>query len=362
MPPKSSRSIPTGPGLTPPTSVPDTSGYDERTAAATPADRAERVKEFVDSGPGLDAAGFCETVGHRVVFANSAGHRAAGRYTRATLDGIHQTGSSAGSGHATAPPASGRSMPAPSVSSQRGGLATPRRHSTRSPASIRWSWRPSVLATIAVFFAYYGFNAKNHAEGQSFVTLGEQQFDPVVSLVDDVDDPRAFGVGFDVEGTPRRRVELVAEGVSRSLAHDRRTAAAAGTESTGHAVPGSEVFGPFPSSVFVGEGDADVDELIGGVDRGLYVSTFNYCRILDPKTMVVTGLTRNGTFMIENGAITGPVSNLRFTQSFLEALGPGNVRGVGGDGRWADSEFGSGLVHAPSMALAAWHFTGGIDG
>ncbi len=76
----------------------------------------------------------------------------------------------------------------------------------------------------------------------------------------------------------------------------------------------------------------------------------------------MTGLTRNGTFMIENGAITGPVSNLRFTQSFLAALGPGNVLGVGDDSRWADSEFGAGLIHAPSMALESWHFTGGVDG
>lgn len=349
------------PGLADPTDVAETSGYDERTASATPADRAERVKEFVEAGPGLDAAGYCETVGYHVVFANSAGHRARGSSTRASLDGIHQTGTSAGSGHATAPRLG--SIDARAV----GELAAQRARESAAmfdakPGEYQVVLAPECVASIAVFLSYYGFNAKNHAEGQSFVELGEQQFDPAVSLVDDVHDPRAFGVGFDVEGTPRRRVELVTDGVSRSLAHDRRTAVAAGTESTGHAVPGSEVFGPFPSAVFVGDGAADVDDLIAGVDRGLYVSTFNYCRILDPKTMVVTGLTRNGTFMIENGAITGPVSNLRFTQSFLAALGPGNVLGVGDDSRWADSEFGAGLIHAPSMALESWHFTGGVDG
>jgi predicted Zn-dependent protease len=77
---------------------------------------------------------------------------------------------------------------------------------------------------------------------------------------------------------------------------------------------------------------------------------------------VVTGLTRNGTFMIENGRITGAVTNLRFTQSFVLALGPGKVLGIGDDARFADSEFGVGLVAVPSLRLAGWSFTGGADG
>ncbi len=66
--------------------------------------------------------------------------------------------------------------------------------------------------------------------------------------------------------------------------------------------------------------------------------------------------------MIENGAITGAITNLRFTQSFVKALGPGNVLGVGNDLRYADSEFGQGVVRAPSLRLAAWNFTGGAKG
>jgi predicted Zn-dependent protease len=105
-----------------------------------------------------------------------------------------------------------------------------------------------------------------------------------------------------------------------------------------------------------------VDEMIAAVERGLYVSTFNYCRVLDEKTLVVTGLTRNGTFMIENGRITGAVTNLRFTQSFAGALGPGRVLAVGNDARFADSEFGTGVTFVPSLRLAAWNFTGGASG
>ena len=352
---------PDWPGLTQPTDVANPGGYDERTAAATPLDRAERVKEFVDAGPGLDAAGYCETVGDHVAFANSAGHRAADSYTRATLDGIHQTGISAGSGHATTARLGEIDGGAVGALAARRAMESAVAFDTK-PGDYEVVLAPECVATIAVFLSYYGFNGKAHAEGQSFVELDRQQFDESVSVVDDVLDVRAFGVGFDVEGTPRRPVELVRAGVSQGLAHDRRTAAKAGAESTGHAIPGSEVYGPFPSTVFVGAGDSTVDELIGGVERGLFVSTFNYCRVLDPKTMVVTGLTRNGTFVIDNGAITGPVTNLRFTQSFLGALGPGNVAALGNDDRWADSEFGAGVVHAPSLRLRSWHFTGGVDG
>ena len=352
---------PEWPGLSEQAEIPSTTGYDERTATASPADRAERVKEFVAAGPGLDAAGYCETVGHRVLYANSTGHTAEGRYTRATIDGIHQTGTSAGSGHATAARLS--TIDATAV----GELAASRARDSAvtfdiKPGDYEVILSPECVASITVFLAYYGYNAKLHSEGQSFVEIGAAQFDEAITIVDDVLDPRAFGIGFDVEGTPRRRVELVRDGVSVGLAHDRRTAAKAGVESTGHAVPGSEVYGPFPSTVFFSGGDRSVGDLIAGVDRGLYVATFNYCRVLDPKTMVVTGLTRNGTFMIENGRITGPVSNLRFTQSFLAALAGGNVAGLGDDARWADSEFGAGLIHAPSLALHSWHFTGGVDG
>jgi predicted Zn-dependent protease len=83
---------------------------------------------------------------------------------------------------------------------------------------------------------------------------------------------------------------------------------------------------------------------------------------LDPKTQIVTGLTRNGTFLIERGTVTTPVTDLRFTQSFVDALAPGQVNGIANDGRYADSEFGPGMVIAPSVSLAQWSFTGGASG
>ena len=218
------------------------------------------------------------------------------------------------------------------------------------------------VATIAMFLGAYGFNAKVYDEGMSFVDMDTRQFDESFTMVDDALDGRGLAVPFDSEGTSRRRVELVVGGVTKGLTHDRRTAKKAGVESTGNALPGGDTFGPTATQVFVDQGEQTVDDMIAGVERGLYVATFNYCRVLDPKSLAVTGLTRNGTFVIENGKITGAVNGLRFTQSFVEALGPDRILGLGNDARWADSEFGPGMIHSPSVRLSSWNLTGGTDG
>lgn len=349
------------PGVAPPAATAGQGNADEVTLGAAPADRAERVKAFVDAGRGLSAAGYCMTTGSEVAFVNSAGQHAAGRFTEAVLDGIQQTDTSAGSGHA----ASNRlgDLDGTSV----GDLATRRALDSADtfdlkPGEYEVILAPECVATIGVFLAVYGFNAKLHEEQQSFAELGVTQFDESLSIYDDPTDPRAIGVPFDTEGTPSRRLDMIRDGVTTGLTFNRRTARKAGVVSTGHHSPWSAVYGPIAGNIFIDPGGGTIDELIASVERGLYVSTFNYCRVLEPKTMVVTGLTRNGTFLIENGKITGAVSNLRFTQSFLTALAPGQLLGIGDDARFADSEFGTGMLHGPSMRLAGWNFTGGTDG
>ena len=349
------------PGLASPSPDVGVDHHDAATAETSPAERAAMVRAFVDAGPGMRAAGFCSTQSVEIAFANTNGVRREGRSTEAVLDGIHQTDTSAGSAHAAAVRLADIDAAAAGTQAARRARDGAAAYDIK-PGEYEVVLTPECVATICVFLAYYGFNGKLHNEGQSFVELGEQQFDERITLVDDVTDPRAMSVGFDYDGTPRGRLDLVSAGVTTAVTHDRRTARKAGSDSTGHAIPGSEVYGPFPTTVFMAEGDESVDDLIAGVDRGLYVATFNYCRVLEPKTMAVTGLTRNGTFMIENGRITGAVTGLRFTQSFLAALAPGRVLGVGNDGRWADSEFGAGLMHVPSLRLAGWHFTGGASG
>jgi predicted Zn-dependent protease len=352
---------PDWPGLAPLAPVPEVDHYDPATEHASPAERAERVAAFVRAGPEMRAAGYCDTNGGAVAFANSAGQQAQARSSSATLDGIHQTDDSAGSAHQTA----GRlaDLDAAAVGARAAGRARSSRGAIDvEPGEYEVVLEPECVATILVFLAWYGFNAKQVIEEQSGIRLGEAQFDPAVEVWDDATDPVALGVAFDVDGTPKRRLDLVAGGVPAALAHDRRTAHRMGTQTTGHAVPGGDAYGPFPVNLFMRPGTHSTEQLVASVRRGLLVTTFNYCRILDPKTQVVTGLTRNGTFLVEDGEVRAGVRNLRFTQSFLDALAPGQVLGVGDQARFADSEFGPGIVHCPALHLGSWRFTGGARG
>jgi len=368
--------------------------FDPSTADASPAARADAVRAFVDaSGAGTDgqgpiagflidvdkpdqrgarnqstqttptsAAGYLDTEATWTSFASTTGHRVSSKATRATIDGIHRTTHASGAAHDT---------------SSRLADLDPATAGAAAATSATWGQRPvdiapgdwpvvlgpEAVASVIAFLGAYGFNAKAHLDGASFVNLGEARFDPAINLWEDPHDPRAIGLRYDAQGVARQRYPLIDQGVTVNLAHDRRTALRAGMElSTGNALLGAESWGAIPMNPVLHEGTSSLTDLVAGVDRGLYIARFHYCRVLDPKTQVVTGLTRNGTFLIERGTVTTPVTDLRFTQSFVDALAPGQVNGIANDSRYADSEFGPGMVIAPSVSLAQWSFTGGASG
>ncbi len=280
----------------------------------------------------------------------------------AALDGIARTGTSDGSDRAGSVRLSdldGRAA---------GALATERARSSADAADLdpgRYEvvLSPSCVVNMLSFLALHGFNGRAVEEGRSFARVGERQFDAALSLADDVTHPLAVGVPFDAEGTPKRRLELIREGITAGLIHDRRTAKALGAQSTGHAVAGAGPWGPIPGNLVIEPGSSTREQLVGAVKKGLLVTDFWYTRILDPRTQVVTGLTRNGVWLIEDGRIIRPVTNLRFTQSFLEALAPGAVRGVGSDLTLiVGGTFGVGAYAVPSLHLGSWAFTGGARG
>ena len=351
---------PDWPGLTPPTPGLAVEHWDEATAVTSPDERARRVRGFVDAAGGLETAGFCSTSASIADFQNSAGQRLTGRTTHATLDGIARTGTADGAARKTSvrlTDLDGRAM---------GERATTKARTASDQTDLETGryeviLEPECVSNILSFLLAHGFNGKAVEDGRSFIRLGEQQFDPSITLLDDVTDPAMVGIPFDVEGTSKRPLDLVSGGVTKALLHNRRTARKAGTESTGHAVEGGGPFGALGANLVLTAGAASTDELIAGVGRGLLVTDFWYTRILDPKTQVVTGLTRNGVWLIEDGRIVRPVTNMRFTQSFVEALAPGAVRAVGSEpallfGGW-DSVY---LV--PALHLESWNFTGGAKG
>jgi predicted Zn-dependent protease len=351
---------PEWPGLAAPAPAPDVDHFDEETAAATPDERARRVRDFVDAAGGLETAGFCSTTTVQLGFANSAGQRLAGRGTAAEIDGIARTATADGSGRT----ASARigDLDGHAVGERAAMKARTASDPTDlEPGRYEVVLEPDCVGNILSFLLVSGFNGKAVEEGRSFAQVGETQFDAAITLRDDVTDPGTLGIPFDIEGTPKRPLDLVRDGVTRGLLHTRRTALAAGVASTGHAVEGGAAWGALGANLILGAGSRSTGELVAGVERGVLVTDFWYTRILDPRTQVVTGLTRNGVWLIEDGRIVRPVTNLRFTQSFLDALGPGAVRGISAERAVVLAGWDS-IYLVPWLHLASWNFTGGAKG
>jgi len=351
---------PDWPGLAGPAPAPEVDHWDDATADASPDERAARVRAFVDAAGGLETAGFCSTLAVRLGFANSAGQRLAGRGTAATIDGIARTPTADGSGRETSVRLS--DLDGAAIGERAARKARDASEPTDlEPGRYEVVLEPDCVANILSFLLYAGFNAKAVEEGRSFATVGEAQFDPAINLREDVTDPDTLGIPFDIEGTPKEPFDLVRDGVTRALLHTRRTAKAAGVASTGHAVEGGAAWGALGANLVLEPGARSTDELVAGLERGILVTDFWYTRILDPKTQVVTGLTRNGVWLVEDGRVVRPVTNLRFTQSFLDALGPGDVRGVSSDRALLLAGWDS-VYLVPSLHLGSWNFTGGAKG
>jgi PmbA protein len=205
-----------------------------------------------------------------------------------------------------------------------------------------------------MFFTGMVFSALAVQERRSCFVAGERLTSELLTLVDDPTDAAVAGFPFDFEGVRSRRVVLLDRGVAAELIYDSPTALAAGVNSTGHSLPQPNTFGPFASHLAVVPGNASSEALIGSVRRGLYITRLWYVRVVHELRTVITGMTREGTFLIENGVIVRPVCDLRFTQSIVEALG--GVRGVGAERRLELDEYGRAVL-APHLHLGAFTFT-----
>jgi PmbA protein len=204
---------------------------------------------------------------------------------------------------------------------------------------------------------YLGFSALAVQEERSFFEPGKRIGSEIVTIRDDGSDPAGLPLWFDYEGVAKQRVDLVDHGICRGVVHDAQTAARAGVSSTGHGLPAPNPWGPFPANMVMEAGAATRDELIGGLDRGLLVTRFHYTNPVHPKLAIVTGMTRDGTFLVEGGRVVGPVKNLRYTQSYLAALA-GTVA-VGRERRTLRGFLGGVVV--PAVRIDNWTFTGGTE-
>jgi predicted Zn-dependent protease len=195
--------------------------------------------------------------------------------------------------------------------------------------------------------------------------LGERVAAPAIDLGDAPRLPQTLPRAFDFEGVPKAPIPLIEDGVARAVVHDTRSAARAGGDarSTGHATaPGGSSFGPHPTNLVLGGGgSADETELVAAVERGIYVTRFWYVNVVREKQTLLTGMTRDGTFLIEDGRISRPVRDVRFTDSVLRILEATEAltasRRLVAEADFYGRRFAAGVV-CPALRASGFRITG----
>ncbi|HEY3118224.1 MAG TPA: metallopeptidase TldD-related protein, partial [Chloroflexota bacterium] len=181
----------------------------------------------------------------------------------------------------------------------------------------------------------------------------EQMVGENISLWDDGLDPAGRPMPFDFEGVPKQRVDLIERGIARGVVYDSYTAAREGKASTGHGLPAPNRQGPLPLHLFMARGTADQTDLLRGIRRGVWVTRFHYVNPVQPTKTIITGMTRDGTFLIEDGEITRPIQNMRFTQSVLDALSC--VEAIGRE--WSVVQEDLGATCVPALRIGRFRFS-----
>jgi PmbA protein len=346
-----------------PQPIPDSVSFSESTAGCTPEQRAIGAGTICQMAlhAGFTASGALTTSVVEMAVANSLGVAAYAPTTFAEINTVVMSDTSAG--YASALTLDFDELDFEAV----GKEALAKCAHSQNPMALDPGDYPVILEPYAVqdivqMMSYVGFGAVAFQEGRSFMTgkLGRQVVDPRVSIWDDGLSADTVPWSFDCEGVPKRRVGLIENGIARGIVYDSYSAGKEdGKTSTGHAVPPPNTLGPFPLNMHFAPGDATLDEMIRSTARGIYVTRFHYTRHVEPVRVVVTGMTRDGTFLIQDGEIAYPVRNLRFTQSYVEALN--HVEMIGSETRLLLGMRDIARISVPALKLGAFSFTGATE-
>ncbi len=352
------RCQPRNPDLLPmpgPQSYPRVERFFEATAAATPQDRARVAAHICESTAKekRTAAGIFSTGASQSVLANSRGLFADYRQSRAEFSITIMGEDSSGWAKANAPHVDALDPEALAA------RATRKADASRSPRELEPGRYTVILEPAAVLdlvgFLFYDFAGTAVLDRRSCLNerLGKQIFGRNINLWDDVAHPLQLGAPFDGEGLPRQKVQLVEAGVPRRLVYSRATAKKMKTKPTGHGFSLPSEWGEAPMNLVLEGGKASLDAMIGSTDRGILVTRVWYVREVDPYEKVLTGMTRDGTFLVEGGRIISGIRNFRFNESMLEMLA--NVEMLGEAVRASGEESFDMVV--PAMKVRNFHFT-----
>ena len=331
--------------------------YVDATAMLTPADRARAAKTALDparKAGDLRAAGFLVVNASARAIGNSRGLFGYHRATNANYTLTVRSSDGTGSGWAGAEHNDWRAIDFKQVSA----TAIEKARQSRNPVPLepgRYTTilEPQAVADLVVFISG-SLGARTADEGRSAFAkrgggnkVGDRIVDPRVTLISDPQDPQLLAVPFDDEGMPGKRATWIENGVLRDLVYSRFWARKQGKEPSAA-----------PSSIKMIGGSTSTEEMIRSTDRGVLLTRLFYLRMVDPRTLLVTGLTRDGTFLIENGKVSHAIKNFRFNESPLFMLN--NVDAIGPTARVAGTESG-GTVVMPALKVRAFNFTSSSD-
>lgn len=352
------------PGLASPGSASEAKAYDAETARADAASQADAIKRITAAAKerGFRAAGThqIELTEDAVVNTNGVTNYAPSTmaYLRALVTSDTGTGWAEDLGWGT------RSLDPSDVAARAIEKAALDRDRTQlAPGDYEAVFEELAVAEVLRFMSLTGLTGQTLKDGRSFMAgrIGEQLTGPRFSLWDDALDGRTLAIPFDVEGTPKQRVALVEGGVAKGVVHDRQSAQWFDTRSTGHAAdPRRYSVGGHAGNLTMSGGDAKREQLIRSVKRGVLITRFHYTNTPDPKRATMTGTTRDGTFLIEDGRITRALANVRYTMSALdlfagiELLGPQRLA----RDWWSSNGMGSIVCLCPPIKVARATITG----
>jgi len=314
------------PGLPQPATIDGHDGFDLATAEPSPELAGSALADAfaVCAEHGSEAFGIWTAGRVTTAIANSNGVLATDDVTDAYMKVIAREPDSGRSGWGACAGVGVGALDARAAATraaQKLGSAEPREI---APGEYTVVLAPDALGTMLEYFSFIAFNGLAHVEGRGALVdrLGTQVAAPSISILDDPRNPRTLPRAFDAEAVPKAPLALIEDGIARAVAHDTASGALAGAVSTGHALsPGGSTFGALPTNLVLRGGTAaSEEELISQVDRGLYVTRLWYVNIVHERSALLTGMTRDGTFWIEDGAIAGPARDVRFTDSPLRIL------------------------------------------
>ncbi len=336
--------------------------YVQSTADFGPIERAQALQGVfaMVKGAGQTMAGAFSNGESEVGIANSNGVKAHGTFTSATCNMVAMTDDSSGYAYATA-----RDIGDIDLLTM-ADVAIRKAADSVNPISIEPGkydviLEPPAISELVEWLSYIGLGCKEFHEGTSFMSgkLGQKVMGDNVTIYDDALDQTGMACPFDFEGIPKKRMDIIDKGVAKNVAYDYLWAKKEGKEPTGHGLPhGGGGEGGIPLNIIFKPGNARREDMIKAVDRGLLVTRFHYVNgLINPPEAVLTGMTRDGTFLIEKGEIKSGVKNLRFTESMLKAFS--NIAMLGDDlttvgAWWGDTT----AMRVPSMLIRGFTFSG----